>query len=63
MTLDPAYASFAEKDLGSLVPGKKADFVILDRNILTVPFTEILQTKVHATVIDGKVAYGSLEGK
>jgi predicted amidohydrolase YtcJ len=76
MTLDAAYASFAEDILGSLTPGKKgepspfppanqrlvspADFVILDRDIMTVPSSEILSTKVQATVIDGSVAYGSL---
>lgn len=60
MTLDPAYASFAEHELGSLTPGKKADFVILDRDIMTVPLKEILETRVSATVIDGKVAFGSL---
>lgn len=61
MTLDPAYASFTENELGSLVSGKKADFVVLNRNIMTVPFHEILQTTVRATIIDGKVMYGSLE--
>jgi len=58
MTLDAAYASFAEKDLGSLTVGKKADFVILDRDIMTVPYSDILATKVQATVIDGSLAYG-----
>ncbi|KAK0463225.1 amidohydrolase family-domain-containing protein [Desarmillaria tabescens] len=60
MTLDAAYASFAETDLGSLVPGKKADFVVLDRDIMSIPVGEILEAKVTATVIDGKVAYGAL---
>ncbi|KAG6853611.1 hypothetical protein C0991_002835 [Blastosporella zonata] len=60
MTWDAAYASFAEKDIGSLTPGKKADFVILDKNIMTVPVADILTTKVSATVIDGKVVYGAL---
>jgi len=60
MTLDAAYASFAENDLGSLTPGKKADFVVLDRDIMTVPFVDILTTKVSATVVDGKAVYGSL---
>jgi predicted amidohydrolase YtcJ len=50
MTLDAAYASFAENELGSLTPGKKADFVILDRDIMSIPYSEILQTKVQATV-------------
>ncbi|KAK1225978.1 hypothetical protein PQX77_000689 [Marasmius sp. AFHP31] len=60
MTLDAAYASFTEKDYGSLEPGKKAEFVILDRDIMTVPFEDILKTKVRATVIDGKIAYGEI---
>ncbi|KAI0324882.1 hypothetical protein GY45DRAFT_1357026 [Cubamyces sp. BRFM 1775] len=62
MTLDAAYASFSEDVLGSLAPGKRADFVILDRNIMddSQPFSEILETKVKATVIDGKVAFGGI---
>lgn len=61
LTLDPAYASFAERDLGSLMIGKRADFVVLDRNIMAVPAGEILQTKVLATVLDGVVQFGRLK--
>lgn len=60
MTLDAAYASFAENELGSLTPGKKADFVVFNKDIMTVPYNEILATKVLATVVDGQVAYGAL---
>jgi predicted amidohydrolase YtcJ len=60
MTLDAAYASFAEHQLGSLSPGKKADFVVLDRDIMTCKVEDILLTKVLATVVDGKVLYGEL---
>ena len=60
MTYDPAYASFDEGRLGSLSPGKIADFVVLDQNIMSVPVSEILQTKVVATVIDGRPMYGQL---
>lgn len=60
MTLDAAYASFAENELGSLVVGKKADFVVLDRDIMTIPSADILKTKVRATVIDGEVVYGKI---
>ncbi|KAG2107672.1 amidohydrolase family-domain-containing protein [Suillus discolor] len=60
MTLDAAYASFSEDILGSLSIGKKADFVILDRDIMTVPIEDILSAKVTATVIDGEVVYGNL---
>ncbi|KAG5646172.1 hypothetical protein DXG03_004225 [Asterophora parasitica] len=60
MTLDAAYAAFAEKEIGSLTPGKKSDFVVFDHDIMTVPFADILKAKVSATVIDGKVVYGAL---
>ncbi|TDL26855.1 hypothetical protein BD410DRAFT_782939 [Rickenella mellea] len=58
MTLDAAYASFAEKDLGSLTPGKRADFVVFDDDIMTASKERILSTKVRATVIDGRPLYG-----
>ncbi|KAI9435527.1 amidohydrolase family-domain-containing protein [Lactarius indigo] len=45
---------------GQLAPGFAADFVLLDRDIMQVPLEEILSTRVLATVIDGRVAYGSL---
>jgi len=60
MTLDAAYASFAEQDLGSLSPGKKADFVVFDRDIMAIPVNEILEAKVKATVVDGGVVHGTL---
>ncbi|KAI0087591.1 amidohydrolase family-domain-containing protein [Irpex rosettiformis] len=62
MTLDAAYAAFAEDRLGSLVPGKKADYVVLNRNIMSedTPVHEILGTVVQATVVDGRIAYGGI---
>ena len=58
MTIDPAYASFTESMLGSLVPGKRADYVVLSQDIMSIPANKILDTKVVATVIDGKPIYG-----
>ena len=60
MTLDPAYASFSEHELGSLEKGKKADFVVLDQDIMQVDMSTVLSTKVEATVIDGEVLYGTI---
>ena len=60
MTLDPAYASFSEHELGSLEKGKRADFVVLDQDIMQSNMSTVLSTKVEATVIDGEVLYGSI---
>jgi predicted amidohydrolase YtcJ len=57
MTIWPAYAGFQESILGSLTPGKYADFVILDRDIMHVPDSEILGTRVISTWIGGKRVY------
>ena len=60
MTLDPAYASFSEQTLGSISIGKRADYVVFSQDIMTIPAEKILQTKVLATVIDGRPVYGSV---
>ncbi|HET7622246.1 MAG TPA: amidohydrolase family protein [Gemmatimonadaceae bacterium] len=57
MTIWPAYAAFQEDIMGSLTPGKYADFVVLDRDIMTVPAEDILGTQVVATYIGGKAVY------
>jgi predicted amidohydrolase YtcJ len=57
MTIWPAYAAFQERVMGSITPGKYADFVILDRDIMTVPDSEILSTRVLSTWIGGKSVY------
>jgi predicted amidohydrolase YtcJ len=60
MTIDPAYASFTESILGSLVPGKLADFVVLSQDIMSVPANQVLGTQVITTVIDGVPLFGHL---
>jgi predicted amidohydrolase YtcJ len=57
MTIWPAFASFMEKDAGSLTAGKYADFVILDRDIMTVAPNEVLGTSVVSTWVGGKAVY------
>ena len=56
-TLGSAYAEFREKEKGSLVPGKLADIVILDHNLLEIPSEEILKTRVLYTIMNGKIVY------
>ena len=57
MTLWPAYAAFQEKEMGSLTPGKYADFVLLDQDIMRVPAELVLKTNVIATYVGGKEVY------
>jgi predicted amidohydrolase YtcJ len=61
MTLDAAFASFTESTQGSLVPGKCADLVVLSRDIMSVPQEDILKAEVRATIVDGRLVYGSLD--
>ncbi|SDJ76768.1 hypothetical protein SAMN04488540_11341 [Ferrimonas sediminum] len=56
-TLGAAYASFQEQQQGSLEPGKRADFILIDRDYFTVPVEQIWQTQVLATYIDGQPVY------
>jgi predicted amidohydrolase YtcJ len=56
-TLDAAYAAFQEDDLGSLSPGKLADFLVLDRDPLTVPAGELRDTRVLETWVGGRRAF------
>jgi predicted amidohydrolase YtcJ len=62
-TIDCAYAAFEESIKGSLVPGKLADIVIIDNDLLTCPDEAILKTKVCLTVLGGKIVYEMDAGK
>lgn len=57
LTLWPAYAAFQEDILGTIEPGKRADFTIFDRDLMTVPEAEILEAQVVMTVVDGEIVY------
>ena len=56
-TIDAAYAAFEEKDKGTLVPGKLADFVAFDRDVMTCEVAEIPKARVLRTVIGGETVY------
>lgn len=57
MTIWPAQAAFQEKELGSLTPGKYADFVLLDRDIMRIAPEAILGTRVLATYVSGRAVF------
>jgi hypothetical protein len=57
MTIWPAMSAFQERELGSIAPGKYADFVVLDQDIMRVPSELVLKTRVVETVIGGESVY------
>lgn len=59
MTIWAAKSNFEEKERGSLEAGKFADFIILDRDLLTTDLQSALQTKVLATYVAGEKVYQS----
>jgi predicted amidohydrolase YtcJ len=56
-TLAAAYAARQEDRLGSLEPGKWADFIIIDRDYFTIPASEIDDIVVLETWVGGHQAY------
>ena len=59
-TLDGAYAGFMEDQVGSLAAGKRADFAVLDRDIMRVPEEQIATAVVLETWLDGERIYSKL---
>lgn len=57
MTIWAAKAGFMEGEIGSLEKGKKADFVMLDRDLMRAADTSLLGAKVIKTYIAGKRVY------
>jgi len=53
-TLDAAYAAFMEQQVGSLETGKRADFIVLERDIMQIPAEEIPGIQVLETWVDGE---------
>jgi len=57
MTIWAAKANFEDDFKGSLEPGKWADFVILDRDLLTVQESDLPNSKVISTFVGGEPVY------
>ena len=59
-TLTSAYAEFADKDKGSLEPGKLADLAVLSQNIFETPSTDLPKTESLLTMVGGKIVHNRL---
>jgi len=57
LTIWGAMAAFEEDLKGSLMPGKLADLVVLDRDLMTAPENELFKIKVLMTIVGGKVVF------
>ena len=55
--MDNAYITFEENVKGSIEPGKLADFVVLDRDYMTIPENEIKDIGVLMTAVGGKTVF------
>ena len=62
-TTNNAFVMFAEKDKGSLEPGKLADFIVLDRDYLTCPVEEVADINVQQTFVAGLQVFSSVRGQ
>ncbi len=57
MTLWNALASFTEHEIGSIEVGKRADFTVVDRDLLKADEQGLRKAKVVATIVNGEMVY------
>ncbi|EEM59386.1 MULTISPECIES: amidohydrolase [Bacillus cereus group] len=60
-TINGANANFLEKETGSIKVGKKADLVVLDKNLFKIPKHDIHKTKILLTLLEGKETFRHTE--
>ncbi|MBM4195504.1 MAG: amidohydrolase [Gammaproteobacteria bacterium] len=59
-TINAAYTNHDERDTGSIEVGKRANLIVLDRNLFAIPPVEISETKALVTLFEGQVVHGDL---
>jgi predicted amidohydrolase YtcJ len=58
-TTVPAAFYGQSREMGTLIPGKRADMIVLDRDIFQVDPMEIADARVEMTIFDGRIVYRS----
>lgn len=56
-TSGSAYASFNEKNVGTVATGMLADFTLIDRDLRDIPAPEIREAHIDLTIVGGKTIY------
>lgn len=62
-TAGGARAAGAQGELGSLLPGYRADLVVFDRDLFALPPGRVREARVDATIFDGKVVYERVDAR
>lgn len=57
-TIGAAYAARLDHELGSITPGKRADLIIVDRDLFEIPPQDLHRARVAATIFDGRIVHG-----
>lgn len=60
-TVDAAWAAFMESEVGSLEAGKRADFIVLDRDLMTIDKNDIPKVQVLETWLDGQMVWRKVD--
>jgi len=56
-TIVPAITYGRDHELGSITPGKRADLIVLEKDIYTIDPMEIADTKIDMTIFDGQIVH------
>jgi predicted amidohydrolase YtcJ len=59
-TIEPAYQLRLDDKVGTIEVGKRADLIVLDKNLFDLPPSQISSAQVVLTLMDGKVRCGSI---
>ena len=56
-TINGAYELFREDEIGSIEPGKKADLIVIDKDIFNIDVLDIHNIVVEQTIFNGNIVY------